>query len=71
MKNVHRPRLIETGNFSAIRSQTALFWKKLRPRSKRANWPSIWKKRSCAGLSKPYKALICSMRFGSTPWAPR
>ena len=41
MKNVHSPRLTETGSFSLISCQTSLFWKKLLPRSKRANWPSI------------------------------
>ena len=41
MKKVHRPRLMDTGSFSTISCQTSLFWKKLLPRSKRANWPSI------------------------------
>ncbi len=67
MKKVQRPRLMDTGSFSQMSVDTALFWKKLVPRSKRANWPSICKKRSWAGLSKPYKALISSNRFGSTP----
>jgi len=53
MKKVHSPRLMETGSFSLTSSHTFLFWKKLLPRSKRANCPSMVKKRSCAGLSKP------------------
>ena len=52
-RKVHRPRLIDTGSFSLISSQTLLLWKKLRPRSKRANCATICTKRSCAGLSKP------------------
>ena len=71
MKKVHIPRLIETGNFSRISVHTSLFWKKLRPRSNRASWPTINPKRSSGGLSKPYKALICSIFLGSTPWPPR
>ena len=53
MKKVHRPRLMDTGSFSFTSVHTSLFWKKLRPRSKRANCPSICTKRSCGGLSKP------------------
>jgi hypothetical protein len=41
MRNVHIPRLIDTGSFSRISDQTSLFWKKLFPRSNLAKLPSI------------------------------
>ncbi|MNG25561.1 hypothetical protein D3C84_1104370 [compost metagenome] len=53
MKKVHSPRLIDTGSFSLMSCHTSLLWKKLLPRSKRANCLSICQKRSGAGLSKP------------------
>ena len=40
-RKVQAPRLIETGSFSLISSQTSLFCRKLRPRSKRRKLPII------------------------------
>ena len=52
-RKVQMPRLMDTGSFSRMSCDTSLLWKKLLPRSKRANWPIICTKRSCGGLSKP------------------